>query len=143
MRRLAPLALLLLAAPIAAQAAMTVPMDQSRRVPLTGVMDTVVVGNKDIADVVTISSRSLMVVGKRPGATNLVVLDANGRTLFDSEIVVSAGAGSMVSAYRGGQLTGYACTPVCQQISGDAPAPIVQPPAAQPAPAAAPVTPAP
>ena len=87
--------LLLLAAPAAAHAALTVPIDQTRRVTFGGTAANIVVGNPDIADVNVIDGRNLMVVGKRFGVTNLVVLDAAGRTLFDSEVVVSAGSGSI------------------------------------------------
>ena len=77
-----------------------------------------------------LDGRNLMVVGKRFGVTNLVVLDAAGRTLFDSEVVVSAGSGSMVSITRGVQNFDYACTPNCQQVAGEAPT-VLTPPATQ------------
>lgn len=112
---------------------MTVPVDQTRRVTLSGQADSVVIGNRDIAEVSIINTRNLMVIGKKLGVTNLVVLDANGRSLFDSEIVISAGAGQVMSVYRGGVAAEYACTPYCQQVSGDAglqPAPATVPPAA-------------
>jgi hypothetical protein len=140
--------LLVLAAPAAAHAALTVPVDQTRRVTFGGTAANVIVGNPDIADVNVIDGRNLMVVGKRFGVTNLVVLDAGGRTLFDSEVVVSAGSGSMVSITRGVQNFDYACTPNCQQVAGEAPtvltppAPQSQAPAAAPAPSA-PAAPAP
>jgi hypothetical protein len=145
-------ALLLFAAPVAAQAAVTVPLDQTRRLSFTGSAANVVVGNPQIADVNIIDARNLMVVGKRFGVTNLVVLDAAGRTLFDSQIVVSAGEGAMVSISRGVQTFDYACTPNCQPVAGEAtaaltpPAPAAAPapaPASAPAPAAAPAAPAP
>lgn len=122
--------LLLLAAPAAAHAALTVPIDQTRRVTFGGTAANVVVGNPDIADVNIIDGRNLMVVGKRFGVTNLVVLDANGRTLFDSEVVVSAGSGSVVSITRGVQNFDYACTPNCQQVAGEAPT-VLTPPTSQ------------
>lgn len=135
------------AAPIAAQAAVTVPLDQTRRLSFAGTAANVVVGNPQIADVNIIDARNLMVVGKRFGVTNLVVLDAAGRTLFDSQIVVSAGEGAMVSVSRGVQTLDYACTPNCQPVAGEAAAtpltPPAQPAAPAPAPAAAPAAPVP
>lgn len=131
MRRFLTLtAVLVLAIPAVAQAAgMTVPLNQTRRVIFVGSAANVVVGNPDIADVNVIDSRNLMVVGKKFGVTNLVVLDTGGRTLFNSEIIVSAGAGSVVSIYRGAAPSDYACTPWCQQVSGEAglqtPAPVI------------------
>ena len=66
--------------------------------------------------------------------------------LFDSEIVVSAGSGSMVSITRGVQNFDYACTPSCQQVAGEAPTVLTPPASAAAAPAPAPTaatTPAP
>jgi Flp pilus assembly secretin CpaC len=134
--------LFLLATPLAAQAAVTVPLDQTRRVSFGGAAANIVVGNPDIADVNVIDARNLMVVGKRFGVTNLVVLDVDGRTLFDSEIVVSAGSGSMVSVTRGVQNFDYACTPNCQQVAGEAPTVLTPPAASAAAPAPAPAAPA-
>jgi Flp pilus assembly secretin CpaC len=143
--RLAAL-LLFTAAPVAAQAAVTVPLDQTRRLSFAGSAANVVVGNPQIADVNVIDARNLMVVGKRFGVTNLVVLDAAGRTLFDSEIVVSAGEGAMVSVSRGVQTFDYACAPNCQPVAGDAAAALTPPAQTAPpaaAPTAAPAAPAP
>lgn len=138
--------LIFLAAPVAAQAAVTVPLDQTRKLTFGGTASSVVVGNPEIADVNVIDGRNLMVVGKRFGVTNLVVMDAAGRTLFDNEIVVSAGAGAMVSIRRGVATAEYACTPHCQQVAGEA-RPVLSAPAPQAAPslapAAAPATTAP
>lgn len=133
--------LFLLAAPLAAQAAVNVPLDQTRRVSFGGAAANIVVGNPDIADVNVIDARNLMVVGKRFGVTNLVVLDASGRTLFDSEIVVSAGAGSMVTVVSGAQTVDYACTPDCQRVTNPNPAVVIPPPAAAAATASATTTP--
>lgn len=131
-------AFFLFAAPLAAQAAVTVPLDQTRKISFAGSAANVVVGNPQIADVNIIDARNLMVVGKRFGVTNLVVLDAGGRTLFDSQIVVSAGEGAMVSISRGVQTVDYACTPNCQAVAGEAAAALTpSAPTAVPAPAPA------
>jgi hypothetical protein len=115
MRTALVLSLVLLAAPLAANAAgITVPIDQSRRLSIGGQAASVVVGNKEIADVRAIDTRTLMVVGKKQGVTNVVVFDATGRTLYDGEIIVSAPNGSMVTVYRGAQAVEYACSPYCQ-----------------------------
>ena len=115
------LAIALLTAPLAAQAAgITVPIDQSRRLPIGGAAARIMVGNKNIADVRAIDTRTLMVVGKKQGVTNVVVFDAAGRTLFDGEVVVSAASGSMVTVYRGSKAEEYACSPYCQSSAPEA-----------------------
>lgn len=116
MRRTIALALFALALPLVAKAAggISVPMDQSRRLPINGQAANVVVGNTGIADVRAIDSRTLVVVGKKQGTTNVIVLDHAGRTLFDGEIVVSAGSGSMMTVFRGAEVVQYNCSPYCQ-----------------------------
>jgi len=145
MRRSATAILLALIAPATALAAVSVPIDQSRKVFFSGQAANVVVGNPGIADVSIIDSRTVLVTGKRFGTTNIVVMDALGRTLFDSEILISAGEGARVSVYRGVRTENYSCSPYCQsteQSSGIGTAPSVTPTAAtittSPAPATGP-----
>jgi hypothetical protein len=149
MRRSIALAALLLAAPFAAQAAgLTVPIDQSRRLPVAGAAASIVIGNTAIADVRPVDSRTLMVIGKKQGVTNVVVLDEGGRTLYDGEVTVSAGPGSVVTVFRGVEASEYACSPFCQSSSGSdqafaAASPITAAPVAAAAPVAVPLEAAP
>jgi hypothetical protein len=126
MRRAAVLAALVLLAPLAipfaSQAAsngMQVPLDQSRRVPFAGAAASVIPGNPDLIYTNIVSPTDVRVVGRKLGVTNLVVLDSRGATLFDREIVVSAGDGSVVTVYRGGTATDYACAPYCTPAQGN------------------------
>lgn len=122
MRRLALAVLTLLLAPaIAGAATLTVPIDQTRKIPFSGLARTVVPGNPAIADVNIVGSRTVLVTGKRQGVTNVVVFDADDRILFDGEILVSAGDSSVVSVTRGTATTTYACAPTCQKIGGQEP----------------------
>ena len=115
MRLKLALAIIALAAPMAAHAgSLIVPIDQSRRLPIGGSAANVVVGNTAIADVRAVDSQTLMVVGKKQGVTNVVVLDAAGRTLFDGEVSVLAPAGAMMTVFRGTQASEYTCSPHCQ-----------------------------
>ena len=129
MRPAIVLALIALAAPAVALAAgLTVPVDQSRRLHIGGPAANIMVGNTDIADVRAVDSRTLMVVGKKQGVTNVVVFDPSGRTLFDGEVVVSASGGQTVTVYRGAQAAEYACSPFCQSPGGQ----MIQPSAVAP-----------
>jgi hypothetical protein len=108
--------------PAASQAGsngMAVPLDQSRRVPFSGAAASVIPGNADLIYSYIVSPTDVRVVGRKLGVTNLVVLDARGATLFDREIVVSAGDGSVVTIYRNGQATDYACAPYCTPAEGN------------------------
>ena len=107
--------------PAASQAGpngMTVPVDQSRRVPFNGAAASVIPGNADLIYSYIVSPTDVRVVGRKLGVTNLVVLNARGQTLFDREVVVSAGDGSVVTIYRDGKATDYACSPYCAPAQG-------------------------
>ena len=101
-------------------AAFNVPVDQARRVPFSGIAASVSPGNPAIADVNVIDERTILVVGKKAGVTNLIVLDRAGRTLFNEQVLVSEGDASTITVSRGGATATYACAPSCQQVGGPA-----------------------
>jgi Flp pilus assembly secretin CpaC len=120
MLRLAVCALagLLIAAPAAA-APLSVYLDQGSKVRLPGTARNVVVANPRVADVNLLGPQDLVVIGKGYGVTNVVVTDAQGRTLFDRDIVVSARSDGQVSYFRGGEIRTFSCAPLCQSIGDD------------------------
>lgn len=127
----ATLAALLAVAP--ALAAVRVPLNQVLRVNVRGAAADVVVGNSEIADVNIVDNRTIFIIGKRAGTTNLVVLDAGGRTLFSDTVTVGAaggGSASTVTIARGTQVQVVSCEPACSAPVG---------PDGQPAAAAIPV----
>ena len=120
---LAAAALLTLAAGSAlgaAAGALSVPMDQSVRIALRAPATSVVVGNPAIADVSVIDARTILVLGKGYGVTNLVVMDQAGRVLFNRQIVVAASDAGRVSIWRGPTASSYACSPRCEREPGAA-----------------------
>jgi hypothetical protein len=90
-------------------------IDQATRVTLSAPARDVVIGNPSVADVTIIDGRNLLVMGKAYGVTNLVVLDARGRTILDRQIIVSASDDGRVSFYRGPDVYNYACSPRCER----------------------------
>lgn len=94
---------------------MSVGVDRAARIALGGTARDVVVGNPGIADVTVLDSRNLVILGKAPGVTNLIVVDARGRTLVDREIVVTTDGDSRVSYFRGATVQTYACSPRCER----------------------------
>ena len=82
------------------------------RVNIPGSAASIVVGNPTIADVTVIDSRTLFITGRGFGATNVIVLDRSGQTLFSGDVVVTSHA-SDVSVYRGAGRQDYACAPGC------------------------------
>jgi Flp pilus assembly secretin CpaC len=112
-------AMIAAAAPFAAAAApLNVPVDQVRKLSFSGMAASVSPGNPKIADVNIIDEQTILVVGKAPGVTNLIVLDNAGRTLFNDRIVVTVADVSGLTISRGGKVTAYACTPHCEAASG-------------------------
>ena len=75
---------------------------------------SVIVGNPAIADVTVVDSNTLYITGKGYGVTEIVAVDTIGRTVFQSQIIVTDGAGSgRVRVWRGGQATEMACAQTC------------------------------
>ncbi|MGZ9098293.1 MAG: pilus assembly protein N-terminal domain-containing protein [Brevundimonas sp.] len=108
-------------------ARLNVEIDQAARVQLRGPAGSVIVGNPLIADVTVVDSNTLYITGKGYGVTEIVAVDTIGRTVFQSEIVVSEGSGTgRVRVWRGGQATemacGSSCSPSVRGTSGAAPA---------------------
>lgn len=117
-RLLAPFsALALMASPLAAMAQsapLNVSIDQAVRVPLRGAAGSVIVGNPQIADVTVVDSNTLYITGKGYGVTEIVAVDAIGRTVFERQVIVSDGSGAgRVRVWRGGQATEMACGSSC------------------------------
>ena len=76
----------------------------------------VVVGNPDIADISVHSSDTLFLIGRGYGNTNLIILNASGQTIMDSDInVVSPRARNNVKVYLGNNSERYTynCSPYC------------------------------
>lgn len=108
------------------------PLDQSVTLTFPGAARDVVIGNPAIADINLIDSRNAVLIGKAFGVTSVQVFDANGRSIYARQVVVTSGNENRVSYFRGGVETGYACAPRCERT--------VSPDGAGPA--AAPATPA-
>jgi len=102
------------AASSASAASLVVPIDQSIRLNVAGSAASVLVGNPSVADVTVIDSHTLFISGRGYGATDVVVLDREGRTLYSGDLVVGAADSGRVSVYRGAARTDMACAPGCQ-----------------------------
>lgn len=151
MRFIVPLVAILMAG-TAAEAAVRVPLNQATRVSLRGQAADVIVGNPAIADVNVLDGRTVYLVGKQSGVTNLVVLDGAGRTIFSDTVVVGSvgggGSSDTVTIARGRSIQDVSCSPVCVSVapapseSATAPAPPLAVAPAQAAPSSLPAAPA-
>jgi Flp pilus assembly secretin CpaC len=112
---------------IAQSGRISVEIDQAQRVQLSGPAGSVIVGNPEIADVTVVDANTLYITGKGYGVTEVVAVDPIGRTVFQSQVVVTAGDGAgRVRIWRGAQATEMACAASCSAsvrgTSGPAPA---------------------
>ena len=110
----------------AQSASLNVEIDQAQRVQLRGPAGSVIVGNPAIADVTVVDANTLYITGKGYGVTEIVAVDAIGRTVFQSQVVVTDGSGTgRVRVWRGAQATEMACAASCSASSrnGDTAAP--------------------
>ena len=120
-RRLAKIAVVLnavlaLAAPgaaLAQSAAMNLAVDTSQRVAVRGAISSIIVANPQIADATVVDANTMFVTGKGYGSTQITAVDAIGRVLFESRIVVTAGQAGAVRVWRGAQVTEMACAASC------------------------------
>ncbi|HYE47585.1 MAG TPA: pilus assembly protein N-terminal domain-containing protein, partial [Caulobacter sp.] len=87
---------------------------QAVRISLPSPAKDVAIGNPAIADVVVLDERNILVVGKGPGATNVVVLDRAGRLILDRTVIVSSSEIGMVSVYKGATASQFVCSPRCE-----------------------------
>ena len=112
---------------VAQSGRISVEVDQAQRVQLSGPAGSVIVGNPAIADVTVVDANTLYITGKGYGVTEVVAVDPIGRTVFQSQVVVTAGDGAgRVRVWRGAQSTEMACAASCSPsvrgTTGPAPA---------------------
>jgi Flp pilus assembly secretin CpaC len=125
---------LALASAAIAQPALVVHLDQNARVSLPGAARDVMIGNPAIADVAVLDGRNLLIQGKSFGATSLMVTDARGRIILNTQIIVAASDQGRVSLYRGAAVQTFACAQRCEPAAaGGSAAPTAAPAAAAPA----------
>ena len=99
-----------LAGPLTVEANKTVP------VRLKGAAASVVLGNREIADVAVHDEHLVFVTGKNFGTTNLMVFDRAGNQIYASDVVVTANTSSLVTVNRSGDNSTYACSPSCRPV---------------------------
>lgn len=108
-------AILIAAAPAAAQP-LIVEANKSISVRLPGDAASIVIGNKNIADVAVHDERLIFLTGKTFGTTNLMVFDRGGRQIYANEVVITTNVSNMVSINRAGASFTYDCAPNCRSV---------------------------
>jgi Flp pilus assembly secretin CpaC len=99
-----------------ASAPLSVAAGQAARISLSAPARDIVVGDPNVADVSLINERTLVVLGKKVGATTVLAFDARGQALADRQIVVSDIPAGGVVVQRGGLTATYACGASCSPV---------------------------
>lgn len=93
----------------------SIPINMTAPMRLPQPAEGVSIGNPAIAGVSVQDERLLFITGRAYGTTNLVVVGANGRTIFSGRVTVTPDTQGTVTVQRGGSDTvSLACSPVCE-----------------------------
>ena len=95
---------------LSVEANKTVPV----RVP--GSAASIVLGNKNVADVAVHDEHLIFVTGKTFGTTNLMIFNKAGDQIFSTEVVVTVNSSNLVTVNRSGQNFTYDCAPECRSV---------------------------
>jgi hypothetical protein len=87
-----------------------VPMDEVRIVTFKQPVTAVYLGNPAIADVTTIDSKRVFILGKTFGTTNLIALNADGKPVVNDPVTVFGRRMGAVTLNRGASQYSYTCT---------------------------------
>jgi Flp pilus assembly secretin CpaC len=74
---------------------------------------SVIIGNDAIVDAMMQDSKTIILTGRSNGVTNLVVMDQNGETLLDENVMVSQNDLATTRVFRGTDVSVMSCTPIC------------------------------
>ena len=88
-----------------AQRDMRIDFDQTSVVRLDRAVKTVLVGNPAIADAQLVDPKTVYVLGRMFGQTNIVALDAAGVEVLNTRITVGVSNNQVVTLYRGARST--------------------------------------
>lgn len=113
------------AAPASANSRLAVYVDHSAKLQIPGSIASVIVGNPAVADVLVVDRHTVFVEGKGSGQTEVVLVDNEGRTVWQGDVAVVAPTGARVSVIRPGQGAGaqvveMTCSDVCSPVPAGA-----------------------
>lgn len=92
-----------------------VALDQSRPITLPSAASGVVIGNPTVAGVSVQNDRLLFVTGRSYGSTNLIVVGANGRPIYEARVTVIPDESNVVMVTRGTATARLDCSPLCRR----------------------------
>lgn len=115
-RLCAALAIALTARAAFAAETVDVTVDKGTLLRLDTNAKVVLVAEPGIADAVIESPRLIFILGRRPGETNLYVLDSAGREIMQADVVVHPEKPGHVSVHRSDREATLSCVPRCASV---------------------------
>ena len=102
----------------ASSVAQSISVEANKTVPVrvTGSAASIVIGNKNVADVAVHNEHLLFITGKAFGTTNLMIFDSAGNQIMSSDVVVTANSSNLVTVNKSGQSFTYDCAPECRSV---------------------------
>lgn len=96
--------------------AVEVTIDFAKIMKLERPAETIIIGNPGIADASVQDETTIVLTGKTAGATNLIVLDAEGKEIVNAVVRVSSDVRQLTTVFYGTQRQTYSCAPTCEQV---------------------------
>ncbi len=101
---------------------LSIPANSAEGLEIKGMAKDVIVANPSVADVALQTPNHLVIIGKQPGRTTLLILGPNQEVLLNRMVIVSEGNGGLITVHgpRGGTMSrdSYACAQNCSLIPG-------------------------
>lgn len=97
----------------AAAETLEVVLEKGHLIRLNQNAKVVLVAQPEIADAVIQSPRLIFILGKRPGETNLFILDSEGREIMQTDLVVRPNRFRHVTVHRSTAEATLSCVPRC------------------------------
>lgn len=115
---LAGLALFINAGSAFAAQKLEVQVDKSRMLTISGMPGAIIIGNPSIADVTT-NGDKVFVHGRNFGETNLLILDLQGNTIAEFDLITRHTNDAAVTVYKASERKeasrqSFSCYPLCE-----------------------------
>lgn len=99
-------------------AAQNISVETNKTVPvrISGGAASIVIGNKNIADVGVHDEHLIFITGKAFGTTNIMIFDKAGKLILSSDVAVTANSANLVTVNKSGASYTYDCAPECRSV---------------------------
>ncbi|HVJ40077.1 MAG TPA: pilus assembly protein N-terminal domain-containing protein [Dongiaceae bacterium] len=101
---------------------LSIPLNSAEIIRLQGNPKDIIIANPNVADVTLQTPDHMIIIGKQPGRTSLLILDPEQKIILKRMVVVSDGNDGLVIVHgpRGGTMSqdSYACAQNCTMIPG-------------------------